>query len=127
LNLSKTNVVDDDMRYVAGLTQLIYLGLVDTRITDAGLKQLDGLRNVEHVDLQETRITPAIIPMLIDWQVSRELRVPAEWPLDTVISLQASLPHGCHVQRCGIEFRHRPGARALSPLPDEHSPTDGER
>ncbi len=118
LDLSLTNVADDDLRQVAQLRRLKTLRLEDTRITDAGLRHLAGLRNLESVDLGLTRVTPEIIPLLIDWQVSQLLLVPAEWPNETLATLQANLPAGCDIRKTAYEFRHRPGSLALQP-PEE--------
>jgi hypothetical protein len=115
LNLSVTNVADDDLRQVAKLTRLKMLRLEDTRVTDAGLRHLAALRNLDSVDLGLTRVTPDIIPLLIDWQVSQLLLVPAEWPEETIATLQAGLPTGCDIRKTSYEFRHRPGSLALLP------------
>jgi hypothetical protein len=113
LDLSLTNVADDDLRQVARMARLKTLRLEDTRVTDAGLRHLASLRNLESVDLGLTRVTPEIVPLLIDWQVSQRLLVPAEWPEETLGTLQAGLPAGCDIRKTAYEFRHRPGSLAL--------------
>lgn len=57
IDLEESQVQDDDLRYLGGLTHLRRLDLEETRITDEGLKHLRGLTSLEYLDLEETKIT----------------------------------------------------------------------
>ncbi len=59
INLSGTNVKDDDLRLLAGLSSLRELYLIGTNITDAGLKWLVDLQKLEELRVGNTKITDA--------------------------------------------------------------------
>ena len=52
-----TEITDDDLRHVSGLTNLQDLGLDNTQITDDGLRHLSGLTKLERLDLAFGQIT----------------------------------------------------------------------
>ncbi len=58
-NLLHSRITDDDLRALAGQTELQVLILGDTRISDAGLVHLQGLTNLQRLDLGTTDITDA--------------------------------------------------------------------
>jgi Leucine-rich repeat (LRR) protein len=55
--LSDTNVTDDGLKHLQGLTQLRTLDLSATNVTDAGLKHLQGLTELQILDLNGTKAT----------------------------------------------------------------------
>jgi tetratricopeptide (TPR) repeat protein len=57
LNLSQTQVTDDDLRFLRGLTGLRILRLNHTGITDKGLVHLTAIPNLEFLELKGTAIT----------------------------------------------------------------------
>ena len=59
LDLSITDVADDDLIHLARLSQLQWLRLGGTGVTDAGLAHLEGLTHVTFLDLADTRVTDA--------------------------------------------------------------------
>jgi hypothetical protein len=59
LNYSNTNMNDDALANLAGLTELKELGLWGTRVTDKGMVHLAGLSKLESLNLNETSVTDA--------------------------------------------------------------------
>lgn len=63
LDLSFTNVTDSDLKYLAGLSKLEWLGLAQSRrnpkggITDRGLVHLSGLTNLRYLQLSGNGVT----------------------------------------------------------------------
>ena len=57
VQLSHTNVTDEDLRYLTKLHDLRELSLANTSITDAGLRHLTKLKKLERLALQGTDIT----------------------------------------------------------------------
>ncbi|MFZ1937130.1 MAG: hypothetical protein WCB27_00200 [Thermoguttaceae bacterium] len=57
LNLTGTNVADEDLIHLKGLVQLEDLYLDSTGVTDAGLAYLEGLNHLRWLGLLETKIT----------------------------------------------------------------------
>jgi hypothetical protein len=53
---SKSDVADDGLAKVKGLTKLTILSLANTKITDKGLENLKGLSKLETLDLHGTEI-----------------------------------------------------------------------
>ena len=56
LDLSESDVTDDDLVHLKGFSQLQGLRLVRTKVTDAGLEHLKGLTNLQWVSVNGTRI-----------------------------------------------------------------------
>lgn len=112
LDLSGTEVTDEALEHLTGLTELKLLRLENTRITDAGLVHLAELRNLEVVDLGLTRVSPRSIPLLAKWQLSKQVLVPAEWPQAAVEELRGQLPARCEARHTMFRFADRPGAKA---------------
>jgi Leucine Rich repeat len=54
-----TNVVDEDLPYLIGLTELSTLVLTRTKVTDAGLRCLRKLNNLCNLSLSYTKISDA--------------------------------------------------------------------
>ena len=59
LNLRGTEVNDDMLASVAGVTSLLRLHLEKTKVTDKGLAHLKGLANLEYLNLYGTEIGDA--------------------------------------------------------------------
>ena len=59
LDLSSTDVTDDGLANLAGLTKLVCLNLEGTQITDAGLIHLERLTKIKTLALSGNRITDA--------------------------------------------------------------------
>jgi Leucine Rich repeats (2 copies)/Leucine Rich repeat len=59
LDLSDTEVSDDGLAHLKGLTRLTHLDLSGTRVTDRGLARLKGLTKLTHLNLSRTRVTDA--------------------------------------------------------------------
>lgn len=57
IQLSGSNITDDELRVVSGALRLRGIGLDDTDITDKGLKHLKGLRDLETIQAERTNIT----------------------------------------------------------------------
>jgi len=64
LELSGTQISNDDLADLKDIAKLRGVELRDTRITDEGLKHLEGLTNLKHVDLQRTPVSRAAIDAL---------------------------------------------------------------
>lgn len=58
LHLEKTRVSDAGLEHLAGLESLTYLNLYLTGVTDAGLAHLEGLKNLKSLYLWQTQVTP---------------------------------------------------------------------
>ncbi len=58
LHLEKTKVSDEGLAHLAGLEDLSYLNLYLTAVTDAGLAHLEGLKNLKSLYLWQTKVTP---------------------------------------------------------------------
>jgi hypothetical protein len=59
LNFSSTNMNDDALANLAGLTELKELGLWGTRVTDKGMAHVAGLTKLESLNLNETSVSDA--------------------------------------------------------------------
>jgi hypothetical protein len=116
LILTESDVLDEDLQHVAALGKLNFLHLEDTRITDAGVAHLAGMRGFDEVNLGLTRVTTDSIPILVGWQVTTKLLVPAEWPEEAEAELKRQMPSTCEVRRSSLEFRFRPSAKALQSM-----------
>ena len=57
LCLNDTDLTDDDLKHLKGLTGLYWLYLNDTQITDSGLVYLQGLTELRHLHLYGTKVT----------------------------------------------------------------------
>jgi hypothetical protein len=64
LNLSGSNVTDDDLQALKGLTGLQVLYVGTTEIGDAGVAHLAGLTGLEELSLGDTKITDAALAHL---------------------------------------------------------------
>ena len=115
LQLGTTNITDADMHLLAHLSQLESLSLHDTRVTDDGLKLLAHLKISKRIRLDLTRITPKVIPVLVAWQPTEEVLLPAEWPAEAEVELSTQLPKSCRCSRSSNEFRFAAHALALQP------------
>ncbi|MFL5327472.1 MAG: hypothetical protein ACJ8C4_01045 [Gemmataceae bacterium] len=62
--LSMSDVTDADLKSLAGLKAITYLGLYRTNITDAGLKEIAGLKTLQRIDVMKTKITDAGLKQL---------------------------------------------------------------
>lgn len=58
LHLEKTRVSDAGLAHLASLESLSYLNLYQTGVTDAGLAHLEGLKNLKSLYLWQTKVTP---------------------------------------------------------------------
>jgi hypothetical protein len=57
LDLTKSNITDQDMQYVGALNSLKKLGLSRTDLTDRGLAHLKTLTRLRELDLEGTKVT----------------------------------------------------------------------
>jgi Leucine-rich repeat (LRR) protein len=64
LNLSNNGLTDNDLDFLAGMTNLEKLRLEKNPITDKILTQLSGLKHLEAVNLNETNVSEAGIEKL---------------------------------------------------------------
>jgi Leucine-rich repeat (LRR) protein len=64
LNLAGTDISDETLENVRGLTSLERLDLSDTRISDKGIARLKGLARLQTLQLARTRITGAALESL---------------------------------------------------------------
>jgi Leucine rich repeat len=119
LQLDTTNITDADMHLLAHLSKLESLSLHNTRITDDGLKLLAHLKISKRVRLDLTRITPKVIPVLVAWQPTDEVLLPAEWPAEAEVALSSKLPRSCRCSRSSSEFRFAAHSLALQPEKNE--------
>lgn len=117
LQLETTHITDADMQHLAHLSRLQSLSLHNTRVTDDGFKRLAHLKISKTVRLDLTRITPQVIPILVAWQPSDEVLLPAEWPEEAEVELRSQLPKSCRCRRSSSEFRFATQALALQPEP----------
>ncbi len=58
LHLEKTNVSDAGLAHLAGLENLSYLNLYQTGVTDEGLAHLEGLKSLKNLYLWQSKVTP---------------------------------------------------------------------
>ncbi|MDB5339171.1 MAG: F-box/LRR-repeat protein 14 [Planctomycetaceae bacterium] len=61
LDLSRTQVVDDDLEGLSTLYHLQGLNLADTKVTAAGIAHLSGLTGLVSLNLDRTRVTDPIL------------------------------------------------------------------
>jgi len=61
VDLSGTQLVDDDLSHLTTQRQIVTLDLSDTRIGDAGVAYLSGLAELKELRLRNTQITDAVI------------------------------------------------------------------
>ncbi|MEX0866814.1 MAG: protein kinase, partial [Pirellulales bacterium] len=66
LDLSRTEITDEDLAAIAQLTRLEELHLAGTRVSDKGLAHLAALNSLRVLDLSETRVTGAGLAALQD-------------------------------------------------------------
>ena len=59
VNLNGTDVTDEGLVHLKGLTKLETLGLGRTQVTDAGLVHLKGMTNLKRLYLHYTQVTAA--------------------------------------------------------------------
>ncbi|HKO57436.1 MAG TPA: C45 family autoproteolytic acyltransferase/hydrolase [Thermoanaerobaculia bacterium] len=64
VQLAGTNVGDEALAQLAGLTRLEQLGLKGTRVTDAGLVHVGRLTNLINLNLSDTQVTDAGLAQL---------------------------------------------------------------
>lgn len=64
LDLTASEITDDSLEHLRGLTQLKRLWLADTPTTDAGLHALQDMTQLEWLDLSRTQVTDAGLPLL---------------------------------------------------------------
>ena len=64
LDLTASQVADESLEHLRGLTQLMRLWLADTHTTDAGLHALQEMNQLEWLDLSRTQITDAGLLLL---------------------------------------------------------------
>ncbi len=65
LVLDETNVTDDDLVFLRGLTEMkVWLGLTDTKITDVGVESLTGMKNLQSLNLERTKVSRKGLRML---------------------------------------------------------------
>lgn len=65
IQLSGSNITDDELRHVSGAMRLRLIGLNDTAITNEGLKYLADLPELETIYFQRTKITQEAVDDLI--------------------------------------------------------------
>ena len=65
IQLSGSNITDDQLRVVSSARHLRGIGLDDTAITDEGLKHLEGLPMLETIQAEGTSITDEAIERTI--------------------------------------------------------------
>ena len=59
VDLQQTQVTDDDLEYLKGLTTLQSLDLFVTQVSDAGLEHLKGMTSLQHLQLRRTQVSDA--------------------------------------------------------------------
>lgn len=59
IQLSHTDISDDDLSAIEGFNNLIRLDITGTKITDKGIKSLGRLKKLKYLHLDETEITQA--------------------------------------------------------------------
>lgn len=64
MSLSGTNISDERLKHLQGLSTLYKLDLSNTAITDAGLEHLKGLTQLREINLRNTRVTDAGVESL---------------------------------------------------------------
>ena len=57
INLSYTNVTDEDLKYLSNAPKLFILTLTYTNVTDEGLKYLPSIPNLSTLNLSYTNVT----------------------------------------------------------------------
>lgn len=105
VDLSWTEISDDGVRELRGLTNLRELELDGTLITDAGLSHLSGLRKLEYLKLDETSVTDAGLVHLRGLQELKRLSLNNRYITQGAIEgLQKALP-ACKIEsRQGLWF-----------------------
>jgi hypothetical protein len=94
LNLIKTKIDDDALKWVAKNKGLRVLGLNDTNITDKGLSHISGLKELEGLLLSGTKVTDAGLTHLKGMTTLQRLYLEKTAVTDEgVASLQKALPN----------------------------------
>jgi uncharacterized protein (TIGR03067 family) len=75
LDLSQSNVTDDDLRQLGRLANLRELKLGETRIDGSGLEHLDGLDRLERLELGDTKVSDDSLRHLTKLGNLRHLRL----------------------------------------------------
>jgi hypothetical protein len=78
LSLNRTRVTDDALLHLEGLRSLKILRLVDTDVTDDGVEHLLKLKQLEELDLYRTQITSEGVDRVKTLPNLKFLRVPDE-------------------------------------------------
>jgi hypothetical protein len=102
LNLTRTQVTDANLVWIAQMEQLEALGLAETKITDKGLAQLQGLAQLFALDLRGTAVTDEGLAHLTSLKALQKLSLSRTAVTEEAAArLSAQLPK-CKVSRSGF-------------------------
>ena len=94
LDLSGSNVTDDDLRYVEHLPRLVCLDLSGTKITDEGMKHLASLQRLDTIGLWDTSISDEGVKSLLKLSHLESLRYEkSKITPEALWALQLASPH----------------------------------
>jgi internalin A len=100
LNLSGTNMGDDQLIHITGCTELTQLKLDNTAITDDGLARLIGLKNLTSLSLSKTQVTDSGVIHLAGLPKLRLLQLKDTQVTDKgVENLQRTLPNATIIRQ----------------------------
>lgn len=99
LDLSGSNVRDEDLRCIGHFPLLMFLRLHDTEVTDEGVKQLAELQWLEGLDLAGTNVSDKSVEFLVKLSHLTWLNIRgATISGDMVERLQTALPD-CNIEQ----------------------------
>ena len=93
LKLGSTNVGDQGVALLAGLTNLRFLDLSYAKITDAAMLDVGKLRSLETLEINGTAVTDAGIAKLAGMENLKFLEVGPNVTKQAAAELKKKLPH----------------------------------
>lgn len=75
VDLNQTNITDDELIILEGLTAVTYLGLHSTYVSDVGLDHLKPLKGLQEVELSYTAITDEALRKLAELPALKKLYI----------------------------------------------------
>ncbi|EAQ78345.1 protein kinase domain-containing protein [Blastopirellula marina] len=118
LHLTNTNVQDEDLALLTGLSKLQHLHLYDTRISDAGLAQIGKLTKMKILSIDKTEITDKGIAHLTTLHDLEVLNASNTNLTDVSVNHLAQLPRLQRLQVQGTQITRQAIEKLHAALPD---------